>query len=54
MDGEQEALTDSECAAGCTVSVAASLLLTGDEPLQVAVTVSVTVRLLSVVFAAAV
>ena len=54
MDGVAVALTESACETGCTVRSVDPLLLIGLGPPQVAVTVKVTVRSLSVVFAAAV
>jgi hypothetical protein len=48
------AVTVRLCATGCTVSVVASLSVRGEGPSQVAVTVRVTTRSLSLVFAGAV
>ena len=53
VDGEAPALTESVWAEGCTVSEVEPLLLMAPGPTQVAVTVSVTVRSLSVLFAGA-
>ena len=52
--GLAPALTERVWAEGCTVSVVLPLLLMAPGPTQVAVTVSVTLRSLSVLFAGAV
>jgi hypothetical protein len=52
--GLAEAVTVRVCASGCTVSVVEPLLVSGPDPLQVTLSVSVTSRSSPVRFAAAV